>query len=178
MSVCHFCSACPCLRESPRRVASSQCRPHKGETMGQSCDLCVTSSITCTRPPSKWRACYKCTWRHDKCLIHGELVTQCALHSSRLKEKKERVVSQPVIEEVNKEAAVEELMGKEAMPEEVPIKAVTLEEVPVMHMPPCLEELVWASLQEIHSCASLRRGNLTHHNSEQYTSLVHHYLLH
>ena len=40
-------------------------------------------------------------------------------------------------------------MGKEAMLEEAPIKAVTLEEVPIMHALPCLEELVWASLQEI-----------------------------
>ena len=57
---------------------------------------------------------------------------------------------QPVIEDVNKEVAVEEVTGKEVTPEEAPIEAVALEEVPVMHVPPCLEELVWANLQELH----------------------------
>ena len=60
-----------------------------------------------------------------------------------------RVISQPVIEEVSEEVAVEELTGKETMPEEVTIKAVAPEEVPVMNAPPCLEELVWENLQEI-----------------------------
>ena len=44
---------------------------------------------------------------------------------------------------------MEELTGKEVMPEEAPVKVITPEEVPIMHMPPCLEELVWVSLQEI-----------------------------
>ena len=58
-------------------------------------------------------------------------------------------MSQPIIEEVSEEAAVEELTGKEATPEEANIKAVAPEEVPVMNMLPCLEELVWANLQEV-----------------------------
>ena len=73
-----------------------------------------------------------------------------------------------MIEEVSKEVAVEELTGKEAMPEEAtvevaapvevtapvkvtaPVEAAAPEEVPVVNVPPCLEELVWATLQEVH----------------------------
>ena len=68
------------------------------------------------------------------------------------KKKRARVVSQPVIEEVSEEAAVEELTGKEATPEEatievdVPVEGAAPEEVPVVNAPPCLEELAWATL--------------------------------
>ena len=55
-----------------------------------------------------------------------------------------------MIEEADGEAAVEELMGKEVTPETAPVKAAAPEEALVMHVLPCLEELVWASLQEIH----------------------------
>ena len=49
-----------------------------------------------------------------------------------------------------------ELMGKEMTPEEVPAEVAALEELPMVHTPPCLEELVWAGLQEIHKlCESL-----------------------
>ena len=51
---------------------------------------------------------------------------------------------------MSKETAVEELMGKEAMPEMAPVKVTVPEEMPIMHALPCLEELVWVSLQEIH----------------------------
>ena len=54
-----------------------------------------------------------------------------------------------MIKEANEEAAVEELMGKETTPEEVIVKATAPEEVPIMNTPPCLEELVWATLQEV-----------------------------
>ena len=47
------------------------------------------------------------------------------------------------------EGAVEELTGKEVMLEEANIEVVALEEVPVMSTLPCLEELVWATLQEV-----------------------------
>ena len=93
--------------------------------------------------------------RHDKCRIDSESVTQRAARGSGPKKKKAQVVSQPVIEEVSEEAAVEELTGKEATPEEAtakvaaPVKATAPEEVPVVNVPPCLEELVWATLQEV-----------------------------
>ena len=74
---------------------------------------------------------------------------QHVLHGSRPKKKKARVVSQPMIEEVSEEAVVEGLMGKEAMLEEANIEVVALEEVPIVNVPPCLEELVWANLQEV-----------------------------
>ena len=35
------------------------------------------------------------------------------------------------------------------MPETAPVEIDALEEVPIMHAPPCLEELIWVSLQEI-----------------------------
>ena len=96
--------------------------------------------------------------RHNKCLIDSKSVMQHALRSSRPKKKKVQVVSQPVIEEANKEVVVEELTGKEATPEEANIEVAALEEVPVMSMPPCLEELVWATLQEVHKmCKSVER---------------------
>ena len=75
-------------------------------------------------------------------------------HGSRLNKKKARVVSQPVIDEASEEA-VEELTGKDATPEEatveatVPVEVTAPEEVPVVNAPPCLEELVWATLQEV-----------------------------
>ena len=53
------------------------------------------------------------------------------------------------------EEAVEELTGKEVTPEEamveaaVPVEVAAPEEVPVINAPPCLEELVWATLQEV-----------------------------
>ena len=72
--------------------------------------------------------------------------------------KKVRVISQPVIEEVNEEAAVEELTGKEATPEETNVKVAAPEEVPIMNAPCCLEELVWATLQEVcKMCESAER---------------------
>ena len=52
-------------------------------------------------------------------------------------------------EEVSEVVEVEELTGKEVMPEEVPVEVATLEEVPVVNVPPCLEELIWATLQEV-----------------------------
>ena len=67
---------------------------------------------------------------------------------------KTQVVSQPVIDEVSEEV-VEELTGKEVTPEEVtveaavPVEVAAPEEVPVVNAPPCLEELVWATLQEV-----------------------------
>ena len=53
------------------------------------------------------------------------------------------------------EAVVEELTGKEVTLEEatievdVPVEGAAPEEVLVMNMPPCLEELMWATLQEV-----------------------------
>ena len=122
---------------------------------GCSCDVCINAHVTCTWPPGERRTCFECTRRHDKCLIDGESVTQCAPCGSRPKKKRAQVVSQPVIEEVNEEAAVEELTGKEATPEEAmievnaPVEGSAPEEVPVVNAPPCLEELVWATLQEV-----------------------------
>ena len=58
-------------------------------------------------------------------------------------------MSQPVIKEVSEEAAVEELTGKEMTLEEANIEVTAPEEVPVVNAPPCLEELVWATLQEV-----------------------------
>ena len=121
---------------------------------GRSCDVCVNAHITCTWPPGKRRACLECTRRHDKCRIDGKSVTQRVVHGSRPKKKKARVVLQPIIKEASEEA-VEELTGKEATPEEVTVEAVAPvegaapEEVPVVNAPPCLEELVWATLQEV-----------------------------
>ena len=69
--------------------------------------------------------------------------------SSRPKKKKAKTMLQPIIEEVNKEAAVEELTGKETMPEEANVEVIAPEEVPVANAPPCLEELIWAMLQEV-----------------------------
>ena len=43
---------------------------------------------------------------------------QCVPRSSRPKKKTARIISQPAIEEVSEEAAVEELTGKEVTPEE------------------------------------------------------------
>ena len=123
---------------------------------GRSCNVCINAHVTCTWPPGKQQACFECTCRHDKCRIDSESVTQHALHGSGPKKKKVRVVSQPVIKEVSEEAAVEELTRKEAMPEEAtvevatPVEAAAPEEVPVVNAPPCLEELVWATLQEVH----------------------------
>ena len=65
-----------------------------------------------------------------------------------------RVVSQLVIDEASEEA-VEELTGKDVTPEEatveaaVPVEVTTPEEVPVINAPPCLEDLIWATLQEV-----------------------------
>ena len=79
---------------------------------------------------------------------------QRAVRGSGPKKKKARVVSQPVIDEASEEA-VEELTGKDATPEEatveasVPVEVSAPEEVPVVNAPPCLEELVWATLQEV-----------------------------
>ena len=123
--------------------------------MGRSCDVCINAHVTCTWPPGEQCTCFDCTCRHDKCCIDGKSVTQQAPWGSGLKKKKARVVSQPVIEEVSEEAVVEELTGKEAMPEEAlvevaaPVGVATPEEVPVVNAPPCLEELVWATLQEV-----------------------------
>ena len=44
---------------------------------------------------------------------------------------------------------MEELMGKEVTLEEANVKVVAPEEVPIMNALPCLEELVWANLQEV-----------------------------
>ena len=68
----------------------------------------------------------------------------------RAEKTKAQVVLQPVIEGVSDEAAVEELMGKEAMPEEANVEVIALEKVPIVNALPCLEELVWANLQEVH----------------------------
>ena len=102
--------------------------------------------------------------RHDKCLIDGESVMQHALHGSGLKKKRARIVSQPAIEEVSKEVAVEELTGKEVTPEEaitevdVLVNNAAPEEVPVTNVPPSLEELAWVTLQEVHKlCESAER---------------------
>ena len=60
-----------------------------------------------------------------------------------------------MIEEANEEVAVEVLIGKEATPEEVTVEVTTPvgvaapEEVPVVNVLPCLEELVWVTLQEV-----------------------------
>ena len=122
---------------------------------GRSCDVCINAHVMCTWPPGERRACFECTRRHDKCLIDSESVMQRAPRSSGPKKKRARVVSQPVIKEVSEEAAVEELTGKEATPEEATIEVDALvegaapEEVPVMNAPPCLEELAWATLQEV-----------------------------
>ena len=59
------------------------------------------------------------------------------------------MVSQLVIKDANKEVVVEELTGKEVTPEMAPVEVTAPEEVLVIQTPPCLEELVWASLQEI-----------------------------
>ena len=85
---------------------------------GRSCDMCINAHVMCTWPPGERHACFECTHRHNKCLINGESVTQHVPHGSGLKKKKARIVSQPAIEEVSEEAAVEELTGKEATPEE------------------------------------------------------------
>ena len=81
---------------------------------------------------------------------------QCVPRGSGPKKKKVQVILQQVIKEVNEEVAVEELTGKEAMPEEAmvevaaPVKVTALEEVPVVNALPCLEELIWVTLQEVH----------------------------
>ena len=68
------------------------------------------------------------------------------------------MVLQLVVKEANKEAVVEELTGKEVTLETALVEVVALEEVSITHVPPCLEELVWASLQEIHKlCESSER---------------------
>ena len=93
--------------------------------------------------------------RHDKCLINGESVTQRAPRGSGPKKKRAQIVSQPAIEEVSEEAAVEELTGKEVMPEEAitevdaPVKNAAPEEVLVVNALPSLEELAWVTLQEV-----------------------------
>ena len=116
--------------------------------------MCVNMHVTCMWPPGKRRACFECMHRHDKCRIDGELVTQRAARGSGPKKKKARVVLQPVIDEASEEA-VEELTGKDATPEAatveaaVPVEVTAPEEVPVVNAPPCLEELVWATLQEV-----------------------------
>ena len=80
---------------------------------------------------------------------------QCVPRGSGPKKKKVQVILQQVIKEVNEEVAVEELTGKEAMPEEAmvevaaPVKVTALEEVPVVNALPCLEELIWVTLQEV-----------------------------
>ena len=61
---------------------------------------------------------------------------------SRPKKKKAQVISQLVIEEVNEEAAVEELTRKEVMLEEVTVEVAAPEEVPIVNVLPCLEELI------------------------------------
>ena len=117
--------------------------------------MCINTHVTCTWPPGERRACFEFTRRHDKCLIDGKSVMQCAPCGSGPKKKKARIVSQPAIEEVSEEAAVEELTGKEVTPEEaitivdVPAENTALEEVPVANAPPSLEELAWVTLQEV-----------------------------
>ena len=113
------------------------------------CDWCIKSSVTCMWPPGEWQACFECMRWHNKCLINSESIMQHMPRGSG-PTKKVRVISQPVIEEVNKEAMVEELMGKEMTPEEAFVEAIALEEVPIKYMLPCLEELVWENLQEVH----------------------------
>ena len=54
-----------------------------------------------------------------------------------------------MIKEASEEAVVEELTRKEATLEEATVKVAALEEVPIVNIPPCLEELVWATLQEV-----------------------------
>ena len=62
-----------------------------------------------------------------------------------------------MIEEVSKEAAVEELTWKEVTPEEAPVKVAAPEEVLVINALPCLE-LIWATLQEVWKmCKSVER---------------------
>ena len=106
---------------------------------GRSCDMCIHACVTCTWPPGERRTCFECTCRHDKCRIDGESVMQRTARGSGPKKKKARVVSQPVIEEVSEEVAVEELTGKEVMPEEVmvevatPVEAAAPEEVLVVN---------------------------------------------
>ena len=100
---------------------------------------------------------FECMRRHDKCCIDGESVMQRAPRGSGPKKKKVQVVSQPVIE-VSEEVAVEELTRKEVTPEEVPVEVATPEEVPVINVPPCLEELMWVTLQEVRKmCESAER---------------------
>ena len=96
------------------------------------------------------------------------------LCGSRPKKKKVQVMSQPIIEEVNEEAAVEELTEKEATPEEVSIKVATLEEVPVANVPPCLEELIWVTLQEVHKLreSSKRQEHFKYRLLEEMHKLV------
>ena len=90
--------------------------------------------------------------------FNGESVTQHAPHGSRPKKKKAQVVSQPIIKEANEEVAVEELTGKEATLEEANVEVTAPEEVPVVNAPPCLEELVWVTLQEVcKKCKSTER---------------------
>ena len=143
-------------------------RQEPDNDMGRSCDVCINAHVMCMWPPGKRRACFECMCRHDKCLIDSKLVMQRAPCSSGLKKKRVQVVSQPAIEEVSEEAAVEELTRKEVMPEEatikvdalvegaapeeatievdVPVEGAAPEEVPVVNAPPCLEELAWATL--------------------------------
>ena len=75
---------------------------------------------------------------------------QCVPHGSGPKKKKAQVMSQPMIKEANEAVAVEELTGKEATPEEVNVEVTAPEEVPIVNALPCLEELIWATLQEVH----------------------------
>ena len=50
------------------------------------------------------------------------------------------------------------MTGKEVTPEEATVEVAALEEVPVVNTPPCLEELVWATLQEVRKmCESMER---------------------
>ena len=93
-------------------------------------------------------------------------MTQRVVCGSGLKKKKVRVVSQLVIEEVSEEVAVEELTGKEVTLEEVtvevaaPVETAAPEEVWVVNALPCLEELIWATLQEVrkmHESAERRK---------------------
>ena len=126
--------------------------------MGRSCDMYINAHVTCTWPPGKQRAFFECTRRHDKCHIDGESVTQRAPHGSRPKKKKVQVVSQLVIEQVSEEVVVEELTRKAVMQEEAPVEVAAPEEVPVVNVPPCLEELIWATLQEVRKmCESTER---------------------
>ena len=74
--------------------------------------------------------------------------TACATWVWAEKEKAQ-VVSCPVIEEASEEVAVEELTGKEVTPEEVTVKVTAPEDMPVVNAPLCLEELIWAILQEV-----------------------------